>query len=382
MSEIRVNNLSNEDSTSGPIISGITTFSSPYFFIPPVGNTQERPQNPDPGSLRFNTDSKHLEYFRGDTLGWVEVEASNENDSLPESGGYTGFIAGGNDPNPWTALNTIDYVNIATFGDSTDFGDLESGKTQSQAVCNKTRAIWPGGYTGGGYQIHISYNNIQSKGNGADYGDLIGVKNQAPSIATQTRGIIGQAANQNSSPYVSNVLEYVTISTTGNTINFGDGQEKSSSFGCCSTTRGLWGAPGNTPTNVIYTTISTLGDTTDFGTSPNRPYAALSNAVRAVWSGTYFGNTISYATIATTGNATDFGDLVASRDSARGMSSPTRGLVAGGRSIPSQQVINTIEAIQIMSTGNAVDFGGIGMISNTTDFSYNFGVGSTGHGGL
>ena len=27
------------------------------------------------GSLRFNTDSAHLEYFRGNTIGWVEIEA-------------------------------------------------------------------------------------------------------------------------------------------------------------------------------------------------------------------------------------------------------------------------------------------------------------------
>ena len=63
MSEIRVNNLSNESNTGGPTFTGITTFSSPYFFIPPVGNTAERPKNPEGGSLRFNTDSKHLEYY-------------------------------------------------------------------------------------------------------------------------------------------------------------------------------------------------------------------------------------------------------------------------------------------------------------------------------
>ena len=62
MSEIRVNNLSNESNSGGPTISGITTFSSPYFFVPPAGNTAERPDNPEKGSLRFNTDTAHLEY--------------------------------------------------------------------------------------------------------------------------------------------------------------------------------------------------------------------------------------------------------------------------------------------------------------------------------
>ena len=64
MSEIRVNNLSNEKQSGGPTISGITTFSSPYLFTPPVGDTASRPQSCPPGSLRFNTDSAHLEYYK------------------------------------------------------------------------------------------------------------------------------------------------------------------------------------------------------------------------------------------------------------------------------------------------------------------------------
>ena len=89
MSEIRVNNLSNESSTGGPTISGITTFSGTNFFVPPVGNTAQRPQDPQKGALRFNTDSKHLEYYRGDTIGWVEIEASSH-----EVGGGTGSNTG------------------------------------------------------------------------------------------------------------------------------------------------------------------------------------------------------------------------------------------------------------------------------------------------
>ena len=76
MSEVRVNNLSNENNTGGvPTISGITTFSGTHFFVPPQGDTASRPQSCPPGSLRFNTDSAQLEYYRGDTIGWVEIEA-------------------------------------------------------------------------------------------------------------------------------------------------------------------------------------------------------------------------------------------------------------------------------------------------------------------
>ena len=75
MSEVRVNNLSNENNTGGPTISGITTYSGRHFFVPPQGDTASRPSDCEPGSLRFNTDTAHLEYFRGNTIGWVEIEA-------------------------------------------------------------------------------------------------------------------------------------------------------------------------------------------------------------------------------------------------------------------------------------------------------------------
>ena len=89
MSEVRVNNLSNENNTGGPTISGITTYSGRHFFVPPVGTTAERPEDCEPGSFRFNTDTAHLEYYRGDTIGWVEVEATND-----ELGGGTGSNTG------------------------------------------------------------------------------------------------------------------------------------------------------------------------------------------------------------------------------------------------------------------------------------------------
>ena len=88
MSEVRVNNLSNENSSGGPTISGITTYSSTNFFVPPQGDTATRPQSCPNGSLRFNTDTAKLEYYKGNTIGWVEVEASSH-----EVGGGTGSVS-------------------------------------------------------------------------------------------------------------------------------------------------------------------------------------------------------------------------------------------------------------------------------------------------
>ena len=65
MSQINVRNLSNENEDGAPDIVGVSTFSATSYFVPPVGNTAQRPQNPQGGDLRFNTDTASLEYFKG-----------------------------------------------------------------------------------------------------------------------------------------------------------------------------------------------------------------------------------------------------------------------------------------------------------------------------
>ena len=63
---------------------------------------------------------------------------------------------------------------------------------------------------------------------------------------------------------------------------------------------------------------------------------------------------IDYITIATEGNATDFGNLSADRRDCSAVASSTRGVVAGGKT-PS--TVNIIEYVTIATTGNATDFG-------------------------
>ena len=159
MSEARITNLSNESNTGGPTISGITTFSGANYFVPPVGTMRERPENPQKGSIRFNTDSKNLEYFRGDTIGWVEVEATN--DEL--NGGYRGLTAGGLGPTPSnTRTDTIQYITLSTLGNSIDFGNLDAAVGQLGACASRTRGIINGAYTGSPTKNEIRYVTISS----------------------------------------------------------------------------------------------------------------------------------------------------------------------------------------------------------------------------
>ena len=211
MSEIRVNNLSNESDSGGPTISGITTFSSPYFFVPPVGNTAQRPDNPQKGAIRFNTDSNHLEYFRGDAIGWTEVESSNEE----LNGGARGIFFGGYQA-PAGRMNVIQYLTISTLGNTLDFGDLNDNTGRPSAAASRTRAVCLGGFQSPTVVNIIQYVTIASLGNATDFGDLTYARNQAGAASSQIRAI-GGGGNPS-----TNAMDYITIASTGNAADFGD----------------------------------------------------------------------------------------------------------------------------------------------------------------
>ena len=90
MSELNASNLRKENGNEGPDLVGITTLTSQHYMVPPSGTTAQRPQNPQKGTLRFNTDIGSLEYYRGDTIGWEQIQR-RENQYL---GGGTGSNAG------------------------------------------------------------------------------------------------------------------------------------------------------------------------------------------------------------------------------------------------------------------------------------------------
>ena len=84
--------------------------------------------------------------------------------------------------------------------------------------------------------------------------------------------------------------------------------------------------------NIIeYITIASTGDATDFGNlaAANSDPASCSNSTRNITGGgqdSSITNRIQYITIASTGNSTDFGDLALTMANHSSGSSTTRGL--------------------------------------------------------
>jgi hypothetical protein len=134
---------------------------------------------------------------------------------------------------------------------------------------------------------------------------------------------------------------------------------------------------------VDYVTISTQGNSSNFGdlTTIRAVSGAFSNAVRAVFSrGEVYPaenetNVMDFFTFSTLGNALDFGDSTVSVKNGMdgGCSSPTRGLTGGGATPSNTDVI---DYVQIMTTGNAIDFGDLNVGGQ-----YPAAL-SNGHGGL
>jgi hypothetical protein len=281
--------------------------------------------------------------------------------------------------NTGSSNSDLEKVLIGTLGNATDFGDIGLIAARS-GIASSTRGIFTTGTVSGQYSNTIEYFEVSAGGTLADFGDLTVARKLGFGVASSTRGVSAGANSENTGtgqPENSNVMDYVTIASTGNATDFGDLTVAGGpSGGGCSPTRGVFMGRFFTSgsSNVIdYITIASTGNATDFGDAGgNRKIGAgASNSTRAIAAG-MDNNVIEYVTIASTGNATDFGDLLASNEGQGGCASSTRMLIAGGASNSSR-----IEYIEINTTGNASDFGDL----NTAGIN-GMGALSNAHGGL
>ena len=325
MSEFRIDKITNRVGDAGTQIAGISTFSGTSGMVMPSGPTE----------------------YRG--------------------GRGRGVFGGGKTP---TNSSVLDYVEIATAGDATDFGDIFTGTYSMGSCASSTRGIYAGGF-GPAIKADISYVTISSQGGGNDFGDLR-YTNYAPNTCSDsTRGVFSGSYNGNGNRYT---VDYITIASTGSSSDFGTNNGEVgltyTGAGFASPTRGIFASGkdksvGNAYNkNIRYITIQSKGTGAHFGelTFSGSYTTGCSNSTRGLVMG---GSTptkrngIEYITIATLGNAIDFGDITTATSALASTASSTRGLNSGG-STPS--VVNTIEYVTIASTGNATNFGDLTVV--------------------
>ena len=68
----------------------------------------------------------------------------------------------------------------------------------------------------------IQYITIATTGNATDFGDLTVGRHAPAGVESDTRGVIGGGATGSGTGNYSNVMDYITIATTGNATDFGD----------------------------------------------------------------------------------------------------------------------------------------------------------------
>ena len=120
------------------------------------------------------------------------------------------------------------------------------------------------------------------------------------------------------------------------------------------------------PINVIdYVTIASAGNAVDFGnlTVSRHALASAADSTRGLFAGgAAGGDVIDYVTIATTGNATDFGDLSVSRSGLGGVGNGTNACFTGGYDNNGRS--NIIDKVVVQTLGNATDHGDLTIARN------------------
>jgi hypothetical protein len=106
---------------------------------------------------------------------------------------------------------------------------------------SSTRGLFAGGRTspGSGYFANsniIDYVTIATTGNATDFGDLTVARAQLAGTSSTTIGVF--AGGQNASGTVVNTIDYVTIASAGNATDFGDLSTPIPELAACSNVHG------------------------------------------------------------------------------------------------------------------------------------------------
>ena len=334
------------DFTFGTEFQGVTTFDTQGYFVPPSGTTEQRDASGGRGLIRMGPG---ISYITISSLGNSKDFGDNTVDALNTSACASStrglFAQGYKHPSYY---KTIDYVTIASTGDAKDFGDITTSASFVYGMggcASSTRGLFAGGFTAPSPNAaaglkQINYVTIASLGDSQDFGDLTGNGVRYPAATSSpTRGIFAGGRDSADAPvFNQNDMHYVTIATLGNALDFGDlSYTPYSAMGTGSSTRGIftggYNSAGNAAyDNIEYVTIASTGNAADFGnlTVGRGGSAASSNSTRATFAG---GNSIpaatnhiDYITIASTGDALNFGDLMSTMYAGCGCSNSHGGL--------------------------------------------------------
>ena len=354
---------------------GIQSLKVYETFMPPVGGTADRPTDVKPGMVYYNKDFKTIEFWDGNF--WKQVDNTTRS-------GRAVFIGSSGDEGE----KTSEFVNISSLGNGVAFGEFANnfasgGRGYHGGCASATRGIFGGGWQPGAAYNNIDYFTIESAGNSIDFGNLSVSKGELDWCSNSTRGI---TAGGEIVPFANtNTMDYIQIATIGDSLDFGDITTARRDGGMIASPISgfLMGGVASTYSDIISKiTIASTGSEIEFGNLTNQNYPASSragNATRGFVMGGVGGPgnttllTIDQFVFTTGGSSSIFGDLMIGRRNAAGACNSVRALCAGGGN-PSAH--NAISHITMSTSGDAQDFGDLNVVrANHTGLS-------NAHGGL
>ena len=359
----------------------LDTMKVSNLFQPPSGTTNTRPAG-KPGALFYNFDFKTIEFFDGNS--WRQV------DNTTRSG--RAALMGGNRNPASAATSAVSAFNIVSGGRETIFGDMNpSGANAGSGLGNNTRGIVVRGTGGPSVTDAVEYLTMTSLGDTIAFGDLNTIAYRTGGASSSsTRGVIFGGRGNPGSPH--NSIQYVQIQTLGNFLDFGDTIVNQRGQGCNlgSPIRGFCIANAPYSAGIEFVTIASTGNSIEFGENiyGGGYQAGCSNSVRGViaggyqFPGSFLANQKSYITMATEGNAIEFGDLTNAQGDGLGYAysaaTSVRGIVMGG-------LDNSASPYPSRSTVDAFNFesrGEINVIGELSEGKRDGACNSDSHGGL
>ena len=110
----------------------------------------------------------------------------------------------------------IDFITIATKGNSQDFGEMANTSANNSAACSTTRMVM-------GSNVSplrpMDFLTIATQGNSISFGDMTVNRSSFAAMSDCVRGVF---AGGDGSPVQFSEIDYFNIATQGDAVDFGD----------------------------------------------------------------------------------------------------------------------------------------------------------------
>tara|TARA_R100000664_G_scaffold1762_1_gene4601 strand:- start:226 stop:1221 length:996 start_codon:yes stop_codon:yes gene_type:complete len=159
----------------------------------------------------------------GNTVDFGDSTSTASTRTAPMNSPTRGVLAGGYGPSPYPHPGIIEYITTSTLGNAADFGDLITSVSGASGASNAVRGVVMNGYTFPSpatvYYNNIEYITMATLGNSTDFGDMSDAVSQGSGASSPTRAV---SMGGTKAPGDVDVIDYIQIMTTGNAIDFGN----------------------------------------------------------------------------------------------------------------------------------------------------------------